>query len=155
MQNREIEIHPAANIFPMMSDAEYQSLKADIEKNGVNVWMTFYDGKLLDGRNRYRACVELGINADHYSEQIDVDLIPDPVAWVLSLNLHRRHLTDTQRATVAAKIANLKHGGDRKSEIKGQICPLIISTVTRFSKQAIHRHLGQTAARGNSNVNTE
>jgi len=121
MQNREIEIHPAANIFPMMKEAEYQALKADIAENGVNVWMTFYDGKLLDGRNRHKACVELGIIADHYSEQIDVDLIPDPVAWVLSLNLHRRHITETQRAVIAAKIANLKHGGDRKSKIKPSI----------------------------------
>src|SRR5262249_34703483 len=56
------------------------------------------DGKILDGRNRYRVCLELGI------EPRTEDLPPatDPLDYVLDVNLHRRHLTDVQRAFVAA-----------------------------------------------------
>ncbi len=117
-----VEVHPAADLFPRMSAGEFEELKADIGTNGQRVPITYWGGMLLDGRHRYRACQELGIDPEE--EELDEDLVPDPVAWVLSTNLHRRHLSETQREVVAAKVATLGHGGDRKStDIKGQICP--------------------------------
>jgi hypothetical protein len=50
----------------------------------------------------------------------------DPLGFVVSYNLHRRHMNESQRGMVGAKLANLQHGGDRKSEeIKSAIAPLV------------------------------
>lgn len=123
-----VEVHPAAQIFPMLEGDEYEAFKADIKKNGVLVGITFYDGKLLDGRNRYRACMDLGIDPKFHSEQLDLDLTPDPIAWVISMNAARRHLSTGQRALVGleaeklyeaeAKKRQKASGGDKKSKNK-------------------------------------
>ncbi|MFN7877470.1 MAG: ParB/RepB/Spo0J family partition protein [Pirellula sp.] len=101
-------IHEAAAIFPMMGDREFADFKKDIETYGVKEWGTLYRGQVLDGRNRYKACQELGIEMT-FCEIEDDDKF-DPVAYVLSHNLHRRHLTESQRAMVAAKVATMKQG---------------------------------------------
>jgi ParB-like chromosome segregation protein Spo0J len=114
----EIKLHPVCEIFPLMGDDEFQQLKADIEKHGQRESITYWNGLLVDGRHRLRACQELHI------EPMAVELEPndDPVAFALSCNLHRRHLDESQRGMVAAALSTLKHGGDRKSEeIKGPI----------------------------------
>lgn len=120
----EYEIHPAATLFPMMGEAEFQQLKQDIKENGQQKWITFYDGKLLDGRNRMRACEELGIEPSTEEIEDSGDGTFDPFKWVLSMNLHRRHLTESQRAMVAAKLANFKRGDARKQRESSdvQIC---------------------------------
>ena len=51
-QQTQYEIHPAATIFPMMDEESFAALKADIQKNGLEKVITFYQGKVLDGRNR-------------------------------------------------------------------------------------------------------
>jgi len=97
-----MEFHELANIFPMLGDEELAELCADIEKNGLTEPITVYEGKILDGRNRATACQRLGIEPDTIEYTSG-----DPVAFVLSKNLHRRHLTESQRAMVAEKLANL------------------------------------------------
>lgn len=120
----EYEVHPAATLFPMMDAESFERLKADIKENGQEKPITFFDGKLLDGRNRMMACQDLGI--EPLSEEIEDagDGSFDPFKWVLSMNLHRRHLTESQRAMVAAKLAKLKRGeiGNGR-KVEGQICP--------------------------------
>ena len=110
MKQIQYEIHPAATIFPMMDDMSFDALKADIQKNGLEKVITFYQGKVLDGRNRLRACQELGI--EPYGEEIEDDGSGtfDPYQWVLSMNLHRRHLTESQRAMIGGRLATLKRG---------------------------------------------
>ncbi len=110
------EIHPAANVFPVMDEESFQLLKADIEKNGQCEAVVLHDGKLVDGRHRLRACRELGI--DPLYSELGPDA--DPVAFILSANLHRRHLRTSQRALCAARLVNLKQG--RPSKEKGQNC---------------------------------
>lgn len=105
------EYHPLANIFPLIEGQAYQDLMADVMKHGVREPVWLYEGKVLDGRNRLRAAEAMGAKYDVKVYEGD-----DPAAFVISLNLHRRHLTESQRAAVAAKLANISHGGDRKSD---------------------------------------
>lgn len=104
--SKPYEVHPIASVFPMMSNDEFKALKSDIKEHGLREPIVFWKNMLVDGRNRLKACEELGIEADE-SELMDET---DPVAWVISHNLHRRHLTTGQRADVAAKIATLRRG---------------------------------------------
>jgi len=96
-------VHPAADLFPMMSEEERAELAADANANG---WMERVvitdDNLLLDGRNRLIASVEIDLTVG--VRQLHVT---DPVAWVLSANLHRRHLTAAQRAKVGLAVEAL------------------------------------------------
>jgi ParB-like chromosome segregation protein Spo0J len=121
-QKAEYEIHPAATLFPMMDPDSFKRLKADIKENGQEKCITFFDGQLLDGRNRMKACEELGIEPSIEEIEDSGDGKFDPFRWVLSVNLHRRHLTESQRAMVAAKLATLKRGANQHSKEDAQIC---------------------------------
>lgn len=95
-----LEAHPAANLFPPMSDAEYAGLVEDIRVNGQREPIKLsHDGLIVDGRNRYRACLDLGKWPITKTLDEDVEIVP----LVLSLNLHRRSLDESQRALVAAR----------------------------------------------------
>ncbi|MEX2106550.1 MAG: ParB/RepB/Spo0J family partition protein [Solirubrobacterales bacterium] len=82
-----------------MTDTEFAELKADIEANGLREPITMYEGKILDGRHRARACEELGI------EVLTRDYSGDePVVFVVSMNVHRRHLHAGQKAEIARRV---------------------------------------------------
>lgn len=106
--------HPYADIFPWIEGAAFDELKADIAKNGVLEPIVFIDGAILDGRNRYMAARALGIEYPRVEYQGD-----DPLSFVLAKNLSRRHLTDRQRADVAAKLARLPKGANQHTPIGG------------------------------------
>lgn len=98
----QIPFHPAANVFPLMGDEELRTLAEDIKANGLRepIWLA-PDGSILDGRNRYRACQLAGVKPDirEWSEEDHGPLLQ----FVISRNLHRRHLSTTQRAMAAAR----------------------------------------------------
>ncbi len=112
----ELEPHPACAAFPMLSDGELDKLAADIKANGQRHPIIIYSGwKILDGRNRLEACRRAGVEPVFHDvinefESGDDDEI---VRYVISTNLHRRHLNESQRADVAAKLETMKHGGVR------------------------------------------
>ncbi|MGU2418772.1 MT-A70 family methyltransferase [Ralstonia mannitolilytica] len=102
-------IHAAANLFPAMNDAEFEEFKEDIRQNGQQVPILVQNGQLIDGRHRYRACCELGIEPK--VEEVPAD---QPIErLVISLNQHRRHLIESQRAMIAARLANISLGGNQ------------------------------------------
>lgn len=105
-----MKFHEIANIFPMMGEAEFDQLKADIAINGLLEPVWTYSGFILDGRNRYVACQDLGVDP-RYQEYTG----SDPQSFVISKNLHRRHLNETQRMLVAKKLANMNRGNYSKS----------------------------------------
>jgi hypothetical protein len=112
-----VKVHPAASLFPMMSDDELKVLGEDIKRHGLTDYICFWSPSkidfekgqslnsencyLLDGRNRLEAMERAGldINFDGYKGLIkrffcgDGDKYSDPYAYVISANLHRRHLT--------------------------------------------------------------
>lgn len=99
-----MNFHPASLLFPMMSDAELNELAADIKKNGLIEPVVLYHGEVLDGRNRLKACELAGIEPKFTETNGDV---PSPTLYALSKNMHRRHLSTSQKAAVAAKTVPL------------------------------------------------
>jgi len=113
-------VHSVAELFPEMDAESYEAFKEDIRANKQSEPIVLWKKQLIDGRHRLRACNELGIKPI----VVDIPDDDDPLAYVLSHNLHRRHLSTSQRAMIAAKIATLSHGGDRKSADQGANLPL-------------------------------
>ena len=103
IQNPEYEFHKVADIFPMMSDEEFAELKRDIESNGQLMPIWVHEDKIVDGRNRYKACVELGLQP-HYQVVPGFPDLPALVTFVVSLNEKRRHLNSGQKAFVALEV---------------------------------------------------
>ncbi|HVC98316.1 MAG TPA: hypothetical protein VND64_31895 [Pirellulales bacterium] len=113
-----MKFHPFANVFPLMSEGDLKELAADIEAHGQREPIYTYEGQILDGRNRFNACRmakrQPWFEAWEGDGPGNDDGAPgpggDPVAFVVSKNLRRRHLDESQRAIVAAKLAVLKQG---------------------------------------------
>ena len=105
----EYEYHELANIFPLIEGEEFEKLVDDIKANGLLNPIVLYEGQILDGRNRFNACLEAGIQPLFLEYEGN-----NPLNHVVSLNLTRRHLSESQRALVGAKLATIKHGGNRQ-----------------------------------------
>lgn len=113
-----LPFHPYADIFPLVEGDQFADLVADVRQYGVRERVVIFGGQILDGRNRYRAAIAADLIAedDDPADRPSVfrrfvpDVDGDPLAFVISHNLRRRHLDDGQRASVAAKIANLGRG---------------------------------------------
>lgn len=108
-----LEFHPLANLFPLIEGAEFEQLVADIKANGVREPVITYEGKILDGRNRFKAANAAGAEVPFREYEG-----ADPLGFVISLNLHRRHLNESQRAMVAAAIATLGQGKPANLPVK-------------------------------------
>jgi hypothetical protein len=103
------EAHELALVFPPMSEPEFAAFKEDIREQGQQESIVLYEGKILDGLHRYRACRELG------REPSVMRFEGNPRAaaqLVLGRNFHRRHLTTSQRALIAAEMCKLRPRGN-------------------------------------------
>ena len=96
----QYDYHDAANLFPLMDGEEFDALVADIRAHGQLEPIVLYDNMILDGRNRYLACQQLGIEPKVCVYRGTLS----PVEFVISRNLHRRHLTSSQRAVLALDV---------------------------------------------------
>lgn len=114
---RQYEPHPAAQLFPLMEGDEYAALVADIKANGLREPLVRYRDKakcyLLDGRNRERACRDADV-ATRWDEFTGAD----PIAFVISANLRRRHLNETQRALIGAELVPLYEAAAHERQIR-------------------------------------
>jgi hypothetical protein len=100
-----MKAHPLAELFPMMEDSELKELAADIKANGLSQHIVTLDEMILDGRHRFRAC-----HLAHVNPTFTTFKGSDPLAFVISANIHRRHLSVSQRAEIAARMATAKDG---------------------------------------------
>ncbi len=95
-----MEFHPVASIFPMLTGDDYRELRDDIARNGLLESIWTYQNQIIDGRNRYTACLDAGVQP-HFREW---DGNGSLVSFVVSLNLKRRHLSSSQRAMAALEV---------------------------------------------------
>ena len=103
-----MQFHEYANLFPLMDEKSADDLAADIAQNGLVDPVIVFEGKILDGRNRWNAAQTLGIECETREYEGD-----DPLAFVISTNLKRRHLNESQRAMVAGRLADLELGANQ------------------------------------------
>ncbi len=115
-----MQAHDVANLFPMMRDDEYAALVADIHQHGQREPIWLLDGAILDGRNRWQACRDLGIApiTRAYTGPTDMATL---ISFVVSLNLQRRHLNSGQRAIVALDIEKALAGEAKERMSLGAI----------------------------------
>lgn len=129
-----LQFHEIANVFPLIEGREFDELVADVRQYGIREPVVLFQGKILDGRNRYRASVEAGVVCPTMDYEGD-----DPVGFVVSLNLRRRHLNESQRAMVAAKIANLERGRPNENPPIGGISQPEAASMLNVSERAVQR----------------
>ena len=92
--------HPLAEVYPLIEGEEFETLVKDIEDNGLIEAITLFEGKILDGRNRYNACRKIkGFKfGKHDFRNLPTDKEKvDALSFVISKNSHRRHLTQDQK----------------------------------------------------------
>lgn len=118
----DYEFHPIANEYPMMSEWSYRLLVEDIKKNGQRTSIALYDGKILDGRNRYGACIELGIDPKFKDSGCKSD--EEARAFVESMNDRRRHESEDalkQRIERRKKVVELRGQGKSTRAIAEEV----------------------------------
>ena len=155
---QKYEEHELASILPMMSDADLKELAQDIKENGQRAPITLLGDKILDGRNRYKACAIAGVEPRFK----DFNGNGDPLAFIISANVHRRHLTTSQRAMIAAKIESLRPGRpDKESESKVsrkqaakelKVSPRSVATAKEVLEEATKEEV-EKVERGEKTVN--
>jgi hypothetical protein len=130
----ELEFHPLANVFPLIEGPDFDALVADIKANGVREPIWLYQDLILDGRNRHRAALAAGVECP--TQTYDGD---DPLAFVISANLHRRHLNESQRGMVAARLATLKQGARTDLSPIGEMSQQQAATLFKIGKRSVER----------------
>lgn len=154
-----LEPHPVADLLPLMDEVSFKELKDDIALNGLRepVWL-HPDGRILDGRNRHKACVALRLKpaTKVYAGDLSTEAI---VAFVISLNLKRRHLDSGQRAFVALRVEQTLAEATRERQVaagdfgaqggRGNEKPLVKSLT-----KGLDRNDGKAAAQAAAMVGT-
>lgn len=100
-----MNFHEYANIYRMLNNSELEAMAKNITQHGQLLPITLYEGKILDGRNRYKACLIAGVEPrfEEYTGN-------DPLGHISALNDHRRHDDPTERAMVGERMASLVRG---------------------------------------------
>ena len=125
--------HRLADVFPLIEGTEFDDLVIDAKTYGIREPIWILDEQILDGRNRYRAAKAAGVECRERIYTGD-----DPVSFVISANLKRRHLSTSQRAMVAAKLATLERGDNQHSPI-GETSQAQAAQLLNVGKRSVER----------------
>ena len=109
-----LTFHPRAGIFPVPDERHLQAMANDIAAHGLLDEMVLYEGRILDGRCRYLACERAGVTPKFRDYDGN-----DPLGFVISRNVHRRHLSKNQRIFAAARAATLPVGSKSNYAVAG------------------------------------
>lgn len=130
----QYEYHDIANMYPMAILDEFELLKQSIQERGQQLPIVLYEGKILDGRNRYKACQQLGIEPVYEVFEGSYD---DALDYSIELNSGRRNLDKSQKAMVAAYSVE-KSRLDESHKIKIKDAAKIYGISDRYIKDALY-----------------
>lgn len=135
----EYEFHSYCTLFPQADEKTLTDISADIKENGLNEPIILYEGKILDGRNRYLACGMAGVEPTFKNYTGD-----EPLQYVVSKNLHRRHLNESQRAMLGQKLWKMAHEGESPAKVTQEdiskqfnVSPASVRSAARLAEVAI------------------
>jgi N6-adenosine-specific RNA methylase IME4 len=137
-----MDFHALANLVPLLTGEKFQGLVENVRANGLREEIVLYEGKILDGRIRHLACIEAEVEPRFRTFGDRASDGDDPRAFVISLNIMRRHLGESQRAMMAARLANLDEGRPSKTTaIAGvsqgeaaELCNVSVDSIGRAKK---------------------
>ena len=129
-----MDFHPLSMIFPLLEGKELDAVATSIKINGLQNSITTFENAILDGRNRFRACEKVGVTPKY-----EPFTGSNPLAFVIDQNLHRRHLDESQRAMVAARIAKLEEGRPRKTAPIGAVSQERAAEHLNVSRRSVQR----------------
>jgi hypothetical protein len=138
----ELTLHPLCKLMPEQSAEQFEELKADIKAHKLRLPVMLYNGQVLDGRGRHRGCKELW-----ESERCDTGWKTETFQgtekqareYVISINVKRRHLSESQRAIIAAQLANGTHGGDRSKAPIGALTDKDAAKLLNVGETSVQR----------------
>ncbi len=128
------QFHVAADIFPLMTGPAFDELVDSIRDQGLHAPIELLDDEVIDGRNRYRACLKADVEPEFVVVEAE-----DPVSYVLAMNLHRRHLSESQRAMVAGRVK--KHYAVKAKERQKRKPKSVVENLPQQKKQDIVANL--------------
>jgi hypothetical protein len=114
-----MNFHPITEAFPLLEGKEFTDLCDDIQANGLRCPIWTYEGQVIDGRNRYRACDARNVSPTFQ----EWDGLGSLAAFVASLNVHRRHLSPSQRALAGAKLLPYFTEDAKRRMLRGKTDP--------------------------------
>lgn len=134
------DLHPLCTLFPRMEGSEFKSLCSDIKANGLRTPIVLHDGMILDGGNRYRACL-----AANVEPQFSAFTGGNMVAFVLSSNLHRRHMSMGQQAAIVASATNWAEAQTVGKPKSGNVAGLHSTVAARAAQSGASDRTQRTA----------
>lgn len=138
MKDEGYQPHPLSHIIPEMSPEEFEELKKDIQANGLQNPIVLYQKQILDGRHRYKACKELDITPS-FVEYKGID----PLSYVISLNVKRRHITSSQKAAIAVDLLPyLEKEAKKRQGARTDITQNVAGSVSGESREQAARLIG-------------
>lgn len=127
--------HPIADVWPMMNEAKLAELADDIRKNGQLVPVWVYEGKILDGRNRWEACKIAGVEPKTQEYTGD-----EPTAFAVSLNDRRRHMNKGSLAAVAAELEPHFAADAKRRQIRKPKAVSVVEKIPQLRPRPRLRH---------------
>lgn len=134
---KELSTHPIANSFPVMTRKEYSGLVGSMEKEGFdeNFPILLYEGKILDGRNRYKAAKETSVEPIY---RVFKGTFEEAIAEGQKLNLKRRNMNKNQLAMTAAKEVVRTRESEFEKKLSIKKAAHIHNTSETYTKRAMN-----------------
>jgi ParB-like chromosome segregation protein Spo0J len=131
---KQLPYHPVAKKFGYLTGAEFDALVNDIKTNKQKVPIVTYKGTIIDGIQRYRACLSAKVEpvfTEYVGEEKDI------IKFIASMNLLRRHLSTKQKKEAALEL--LKADPTVSDLAVAKTTRLSDKTVTKIRTGAVRR----------------